>query len=155
VGDKQLKDNVKSLLKSNLWEMKVLKSSVMPPVPIYPTGFVSQETLSLTFEQLKELFCLCMQLEMEMEVTLEKLRQRTELAKLGVETERLKLIKEGILGDKSRTRGGKNNRFFDASRFSLERFFLEADKLIIRINKKNIILFFIYGCCNILFAREG
>ena len=44
-----------------------------------------------------------MQLETEKEVTLEKLRQRTKLAKLEVETERLKLIKEGILGDKSRT----------------------------------------------------
>ncbi|CAL8321755.1 unnamed protein product [Arctogadus glacialis] len=71
VGVKQLKDNVKSLLKSNLWEMTVLKSSVMPPVPICQTGFVSQEKLFLTFEQLKELFCLRMQLEMEMEVTLE------------------------------------------------------------------------------------
>ena len=34
------------------------------------------------------------------------------------------------------SRGGKNNRFFDASRFSLERVRLDADKLIIGI--KNI-----------------
>ena len=36
------------------------------------------------------------------------------------------------------TRGGKNNRFFDASRFSLERFCLDADQLIIRIKKEKI-----------------
>ena len=68
----------------------VLKSSVMPPVPVCPTGFVSQEMLSLSFEQQKELLCLRMQLEMEKEVTIEKLRQRTELTKLELETEKLK-----------------------------------------------------------------
>ena len=57
----------------------------------------------MSFEQQKELLCLRMQLEMEKEVTIEKLRQRTELTKLEVETEKLKLIKEGILGEKSRT----------------------------------------------------
>ena len=93
--------------KSNLWEIKVLQSSVMPPPPVCPTGFVSQETqLSLSFEQQKELLCLRMQLETEKEVTLEKLRQRIEMAKLEVETERLKLMKEGILGDQSGTREG-------------------------------------------------
>ena len=68
----------------------VLKSSVMPPVPVCPTGFVSQEMLSLSFEQQKELLCLLMQSEMEKEVTIEKLRQRTELTKLELETEKLK-----------------------------------------------------------------
>ena len=32
-------------------------------------------------------------------------------------------------------RGGENNRFFDAWRFSLERFCLDADKLIVRIKR--------------------
>ena len=38
------------------------------------------------------------------------------------------------------SRGGKNNGFFDASQFSLERFCLDADKLIIEIKKYIIII---------------
>ena len=34
------------------------------------------------------------------------------------------------------TRGGKNNRFFNATQFSLERFRLDADKLLIGIKNK-------------------
>ena len=65
VGDKRLKENVKAILKANLFEMNILKPK---PATVSVDGALGvQAPLALNFEQQKEMLQLRMQLEMEME----------------------------------------------------------------------------------------
>lgn len=133
VGDRRLKENARTIIKAYLYDMEVLK-----PVQKLrsPTNFaldgVSQDVspgVALNFEQQKEMLILRMKLEKEKEVELEqmrqqaeaekvlaveKMRQQTEMAKLDLESERLRLVKDGKLGDFSRdeelARGSDNSR---------------------------------------------
>ena len=103
VGDKRLKERMKAILKSNLFEKNVLsavpsavsQSTVLSP-PLTATG--------LTFDQQKELLMLQLdhdkfklKAELEKELAVERMRQQTEQAKLEMEQSRLTLIKEGKL----------------------------------------------------------
>ena len=104
IGDKRLKDRVKAILKSNLFEIKVLTD---PPVGPPVTALSQMLTSGLTFEQQKELLMIQLdhdKFKLRAELDKEKIRQQTEQAKLDMEQTRLSLVREGRLsaGDVSR-----------------------------------------------------
>lgn len=103
VGDKHLKDTVRAILKLNLLDRKVLKVKENEPTVAPSAAPVSSPVdCGLTFEQQKELLLLQLehdkfklQVEMEKELALENVWQKTEEARLEVEQSRLQLIREG------------------------------------------------------------
>ncbi len=72
VSDKRLKENVKAIVRANLYEMGVLKSQTVSPVEGKAAEDVSAQdscsNVSLIFEQQKELLVLRFQLEKEREL---------------------------------------------------------------------------------------
>uniref|UniRef100_A0A3P8WEH2 Gypsy retrotransposon integrase-like protein 1 n=1 Tax=Cynoglossus semilaevis TaxID=244447 RepID=A0A3P8WEH2_CYNSE len=97
IGDKRLKENIRTILKTNLVESGILKRE----------EFQAQGTnATLNFEQQKEL--LKMQLEyeklkqereLEVQLELEKMKFKTEQTKLELEHYKLNLIKDGKLNE--------------------------------------------------------
>ena len=157
VGDKRLKDNVRAIIKANLYELNVLKPLQESPVVVNLAGAnVSQGSLAepgpeltLSFEQQKELLRLRMQLETGKELEVEKLRQKaefdkalaleqirqqTERAKLDLEAVRLNLLKEGKLSDVS---VNESTRIGDHSRD-----IVSSLRLVPRFNEREVEVFF-------------
>lgn len=92
VSDKKLKDEVKSAVLSALWKTGVLrKEECLSDVAMSESVLMS----GLTFEQRKELLMLQLKEETERQVTLEKVRQQTEVKKLELQEYKLKLIRDG------------------------------------------------------------
>lgn len=70
-GDKRLKDNVKGIIRANLFDTEVLKPPNLAGVSVKE----SRADLALNFEQQKEMLILKMQLEKERDLELERLRR--------------------------------------------------------------------------------
>lgn len=149
VGDKRLKENVKVILKENVYDMGVLIPPKKSPSSANRAGAVSQTSLSdlsLNFEQQKEMLRLRMQLELELErvrqqadlekaLALEKMRQQTEMARLDLESERLSLIKEGKLCDMSRSEESVRGRDNSSD-------ILNSLRLVPKFHEKEVYTFF-------------
>lgn len=103
VGDKRTKETVKANLKVHLFKMNVfsVKKAAASAVDEGPCPLVWDPGASLSFEQQKELLQLCMKLETEKLLSLEKIRQGTELARLEVHRHKLQLVAEGKIADAS------------------------------------------------------
>ncbi|KAM3582723.1 uncharacterized protein V6R79_007080, partial [Siganus canaliculatus] len=106
VGDKRLKDRMKSILRTVLFEKQVLTEAARSAVPSPAASKVPVVSSNLTFEQQKELLLLQLEYdkfklktETEKDLALEKLKQETQQAKLELEQQKLQLISEGKLQD--------------------------------------------------------
>ncbi|XP_036974481.1 uncharacterized protein LOC119030758 [Acanthopagrus latus] len=100
VGDKRLKDAIRSILKANLADMGVLdeESRHLPPLA----------ASNLTFEQQKEMLLLQLEhekvkqrTEIEKQIAIEKMPCEMEQAKLSLQRSRLELIRSGKMVDES------------------------------------------------------
>lgn len=111
VGDKRLKSTIKASIESALCETGVLpaeKEGVVKPL---------WQASSLSFEQQKEILLLQLshdkrryEMEFEKEISVERMRQETEKAKIDMEGQRLSMGEwHGVQGPKSPPRFDANN----------------------------------------------
>lgn len=91
VGDKRMKENMKNIIKTNLFDQGCFKTG-----SVGDSDVCVRDDVTLTFEQRKEL--LCLQTEME-KLAVEKLRRETELKRLELEERRLSLHAGGAARD--------------------------------------------------------
>ena len=138
VGDKRKKENMRSIIRANLYEQQVLTP------PPKDDDVVVEEILpsvaGLTFEQQKELLNLKLQVQVQLkdkevelkekELEMERMRHRAEMARLDVETARLSLVRDGKLRDaKKEDSGDKDN-------------ILNSFRLVPKFNEKEVDVFF-------------
>lgn len=106
IGDKRLKDTVKSVLKANLFERKVLEegTEISSLACTVDAASINPSACALTFEQQREMLILQLRhdevmqkAEIEKQLHVEKLHFETEQAKIALEQHRLELIKDGTL----------------------------------------------------------
>ena len=94
LGDRRVKETVRANLKLHLFKIRIL-STVKQMAAVSDESFSPIAGPGLSFEQQKELLALRMKLEMEKELSLEKIKQETELVKLELERQKLQLVREG------------------------------------------------------------
>uniref|UniRef100_A0AAQ4QC33 Gypsy retrotransposon integrase-like protein 1 n=1 Tax=Gasterosteus aculeatus aculeatus TaxID=481459 RepID=A0AAQ4QC33_GASAC len=154
VGDRRLKENVRFTIRAHLYDIGVLtpvqKSHSPTNLALDECSQDMSHSVALNFEQQKEMLILRMKLEKEKELelermrqqaegdkalALEKMRQQTEMAKLDLESERLRLVKEGKFNDFSR-----NEEFARSSGNSSD--ILNSLRLVPKFSEKDVDVFF-------------
>lgn len=95
VGDRRVKETIRSNLKVHLCKMKVLGTVKEAGASVCDDSVASLGVgLGLSFEQQKELLELRLKFEAEKELSLERIKQETELAKLELQRQQLQVARE-------------------------------------------------------------
>ncbi len=94
VGDKRMKENIRSIVKANLTDLGIFKPKMQAVSPVVDSEGSGDKDAGPTFEQRKEL--LLLQTEME-KLAVEKLRREVEIKRLKIEEHRFSLPAGGVV----------------------------------------------------------